>query len=223
MTNAKGKPSSAASNASSHARSLAARKADAGRPARPAAARGGDPRPFEVVGIPLGEPGYHVVEIESLRLGQSLLDKRAPMFVRTGVLVTNLGVHFKLGRENSLVWVTTLDRGQPVEAPTSSINDCNGKTLWTGRSTPGHRTSSRTGSMRTSRTARPTSGCFVTARNVDAKGGARASTPLRLRQLAEGHRGLAPQRADRRRAEPDLRALDGLRPHAAFAPARRSR
>ena len=68
-----------------------------------------------MVGIPLPEPGYHVVEIESLRLGQSLLDKRAPMFVRTGVLVTNLGVHFKLGRENSVVWVTTLDRGKPVE------------------------------------------------------------------------------------------------------------
>ena len=76
---------------------------------------GGDPRPFEVVGLPLAEPGYHVVEIESLRLGQALLDKRAPMYVRTGVLVTNLGVHFKLGRENSVVWVTTLDRGKPVE------------------------------------------------------------------------------------------------------------
>ena len=35
---------------------------------------GGDPRPFEVVGIPLSGPGFHVVEIESLRLGQSLLD-----------------------------------------------------------------------------------------------------------------------------------------------------
>ncbi|HET7794402.1 MAG TPA: alpha-2-macroglobulin, partial [Rhizobacter sp.] len=76
--------------------------------------QGGDPRPFEVVGIPIGEPGYHVVEIESARLGQALLDKQAPMFVRTGVLVTNLGVHFKLGRENSLVWVTTLDKGKPV-------------------------------------------------------------------------------------------------------------
>jgi len=73
---------------------------------------GGDPRPFEVVGLPFAEPGYHVVEIESLRLGQALLDKRAPMYVRTGVLITNLGVHFKLGRENSVVWVTTLDRGR---------------------------------------------------------------------------------------------------------------
>ena len=95
---------------------------------------GGDPRPFEVVGLPLAEPGYHVVEIESLRLGQALLDKRAPMYVRTGVLVTNLGVHFKLGRENSVVWVTTLDRGKPVEGADVAVNDCRGKPLWTGRS-----------------------------------------------------------------------------------------
>ena len=58
------------------------------------ALQGGDPRPFEVVGIPLAEPGYHVVEIESRRLSQSLLDKPQPMYVRTGVLVTNLGLHF---------------------------------------------------------------------------------------------------------------------------------
>ena len=58
---------------------------------------GGDPRPFEVVGIPLAEPGFHVVEIESRRLGESLLDKKAPMYVRTGVLVTNLGVHSSTG------------------------------------------------------------------------------------------------------------------------------
>ena len=96
--------------------------------------QGGDPRPFEVVGIPLGEPGYHVVEIESARLGQSLLDKRAPLFVRSGVLVTNLGVHFKLGRDNSLVWVTSLDRGQVVADAEVSIYNCFGKRLWNGRS-----------------------------------------------------------------------------------------
>jgi uncharacterized protein YfaS (alpha-2-macroglobulin family) len=95
---------------------------------------GGDPRPFEVVGIPLAEPGYHVVEIESLRLGQALLDKRAPMYVRTGVLVTNLGVHFKHGRENSVVWVTTLDRGEPVAGAEVVVHDCNGRSLWSGRS-----------------------------------------------------------------------------------------
>ncbi len=96
--------------------------------------QGGDPRPFEVVGIPLGEPGYHVIEIESARLGQSLLDKQAPLFVRSGVLVTNLGVHFKLGRENSLVWVTSLDRGQVMPGAEVSVYDCFGKRLWNGRS-----------------------------------------------------------------------------------------
>ncbi len=95
--------------------------------------QGGDPRPFEVVGIPLAEPGYHVVEIESRALGAALLDKAAPMFVRTGVLVTNLGVHFKNSRENSVVWVTSLDRGRPVEGAEVAINDCNGRRLWAGR------------------------------------------------------------------------------------------
>jgi uncharacterized protein YfaS (alpha-2-macroglobulin family) len=95
--------------------------------------QGGDPRPFEVVGIPLPEPGYHVVEIESRRLGESLLDKKAPMYVRTGVLVTNLGVHYKLGRENSLVFVTTLDRGKPVADAEVSVYGCSGERLWTGR------------------------------------------------------------------------------------------
>lgn len=93
---------------------------------------GGDPRPFEVVGIPLDGPGYHVVEIESPRLGASLLSERGPMYVRTGVLVTNLGVHFKLGRENSLVWVTSLDRGRPVASASVAVHDCRGKRLWTG-------------------------------------------------------------------------------------------
>ena len=95
--------------------------------------QGGDPRPFEVVGIPLPEPGYHVVEIESRRLGQALLDQDRPMFVRTGVLVTNLGVHFKQGRENSLVWVTTLDRARPVADAEVAVYRCDGQRLWSGR------------------------------------------------------------------------------------------
>ena len=94
---------------------------------------GGDPRPFEVVGIPLAAPGYYVVEIESLRLGASLLDKKAPMYVRTGVLVTNLGVHFKRSRENSLVWVTTLDKGKPVEGADVAVYDCRGRQIFAGR------------------------------------------------------------------------------------------
>jgi len=36
------------------------------------------------------------------------------MYVPTAALVTNLAVHFKKGREASLVWVTTLDQAEPV-------------------------------------------------------------------------------------------------------------
>lgn len=92
------------------------------------------PRPFEVVGIPLPEPGLHVVEIESPRLGRALLDREAPMFVRTAALVTNLGVHFKWGVENSGVWVTTLDTAQPVADAALQISDCRGNPVWQGRS-----------------------------------------------------------------------------------------
>ena len=131
---------------------------------------GGDPRPFEVVGIPLAEPGYHVVEIESLRLGQSLLDKREPMFVRTGVLVTNLGVHFKSSRENSLVWVTTLDRGQPVAGAEVAINDCNGKKLWSGPTdAQGIARANQTFDVNFASCAADRA-LFVTARKADAQG-----------------------------------------------------
>nr|WP_157900406.1 Ig-like domain-containing alpha-2-macroglobulin family protein [Rhodoferax koreense] len=95
-----------------------------------------DPRPFEVVGIPL-TPGFHVLEISSKRLGQSLLDENhgpdRTMVVRTSTLVTNLGVHFKLGRENALAWVTTLDKGQPVANAVVQVSDCRGKPLVNAR------------------------------------------------------------------------------------------
>ncbi len=91
-----------------------------------------DPRPFEVVGIPLA-PGFHVVEIASQKLGSSLLDERhgagRTMYVRTSALVTNLGVHFKLGRENALAWVTTLDKGAPVAGAVVRVSDCRGTEL----------------------------------------------------------------------------------------------
>jgi len=87
----------------------------------------------EVLGLPLSERGYHVVELESRLLGAALLDKRAPMYVRTGALVTNLAVHFKKGRSSSLVWVTSLDRGRPVADARVAVADCNGKPLWSGR------------------------------------------------------------------------------------------
>lgn len=88
-----------------------------------------DPRPFEVVGIPLPEPGFHVVEVASPRLGGALLGRAAPMYVRTAVLVTNLGVHFKVGRDNALAWVTTLDDGKPVPNARVHVLSCDGQSL----------------------------------------------------------------------------------------------
>ena len=93
-------------------------------------AAGGDPRPFEVVGIPLSA-GFHVVEVTSQKLGASLLDDHhgqdRTMVVRTSALVTNLGVHFKLGRENAVAWVTTLDKGTPVANAQVRVSDCRGR------------------------------------------------------------------------------------------------
>jgi uncharacterized protein YfaS (alpha-2-macroglobulin family) len=138
-----------------------------------------EPHPFELIGIPLPQPGYHVVEIESPRLGAALLDRAAPMYVRTGVLVTNLGVHFKWAPLNSGVWVTTLDKAKPVADAALQVSDCRGKPVWQGR-TDAH------GFARIDRalprmtyeacetsdlgpTGRP-AGYFVSARKTDAQG-----------------------------------------------------
>jgi len=95
----------------------------------------GDARPFEVIGIPL-TPGFHVLEIASRKLGDALLDERygtnRTMYVRTSALATNLAVHFKLGRENALAWVTTLDKGTVVAGATVRVSDCRGAEITSG-------------------------------------------------------------------------------------------
>ena len=88
---------------------------------------------FEVVGIPLHKPGLHIVELESPLLGATLLGKARPMYVSSAALVTNMTAHFKKGRESSLVWVTTLDRGLPVAGAEVNIRDCQGKLHWQGK------------------------------------------------------------------------------------------
>lgn len=91
-------------------------------------------RAFEVVGIPLTRPGFYVVELASPKLGAALLTGSHPgatggevYHVSTAALVTNLSVHFKHGRESSLVWVTALDSGAPVANAQVSVQDCSGK------------------------------------------------------------------------------------------------
>lgn len=88
---------------------------------------------FEVVGIPLKQPGFYVVELASPRLGEALFDQKRPYYVHAAALVTNLSVHFKLGKESSLVWVTALDSGEPVPGADVAVRDCSGKIYLQGR------------------------------------------------------------------------------------------
>ncbi len=104
-----------------------------GRPKEFAVSKPNGAKAFEVVGIPLKEPGLYVVEIESPILGASMLENRRSMFVAAAALVTNLSVHFKWGRESSLAWVTTLDKAQPVKDAFVTAQDCAGNTLWQGK------------------------------------------------------------------------------------------
>ncbi len=93
-------------------------------------------RAFEVVGIPLEKPGFYVVELASPKLGAALLAQNKPYYARTSTVVTNLGVHFKLGRESSLVWVTRLNDAAPVRNARITVRDCFGNLHWQGRTGP---------------------------------------------------------------------------------------
>lgn len=95
---------------------------------------------FEVIGIALEKPGFYVIELASPKLGAALLtgsNSKATggevYHVSTAVLVTNLAVHLKHGRESSLVWVTALDTGAPVGNAQVSVQDCKGREYWKGR------------------------------------------------------------------------------------------
>jgi uncharacterized protein YfaS (alpha-2-macroglobulin family) len=55
------------------------------------------------------------------------------MYVPTSALVTNMAVHFKWGAESSVVWVTSLDKGEPVGAAKVSIRDCKNAVLAEGQ------------------------------------------------------------------------------------------
>ncbi len=90
----------------------------------------GKGKAFEVIGIPLKHYGFHVVELASPALGNALLGRNVPRYVAAGALVTDMAVHFKWGRESSLVWVTALESGQPVPHAAIHVTDsCTGKPI----------------------------------------------------------------------------------------------
>ncbi|WP_298016912.1 MG2 domain-containing protein [uncultured Castellaniella sp.] len=98
--------------------------------------RDAEGKDIEMIGVPVAAPGLHVLEAASPRLGARLLaEKGKPggvMYVRSAVLVTNLAVHVKTGRDDALVWVTTLDGGQPVSGAQVAILGCDGTRIRQG-------------------------------------------------------------------------------------------
>jgi uncharacterized protein YfaS (alpha-2-macroglobulin family) len=90
-------------------------------------------RAFEVIGIPLKQPGFYVVELASPVLGKALLGRNQTRYVAAGALVTNMAVHFKWGHDRSLAWVTTLDGARPVSGADVRVTDsCTGRELARG-------------------------------------------------------------------------------------------
>jgi len=88
-------------------------------------------RDFQVVGLPLAQTGFHIVELQSRVLAKSLLGSDTkPMYVPAAALVTNMVIHTKWGRDSSVFWVTALDSGLPVSNARVSLVDCQGKTFW---------------------------------------------------------------------------------------------
>ena len=93
----------------------------------------GKGKDFEVVGIPLTEPGFYVVELASPALGASLLGRPVTRYVSAAALVTNMAVHFKWGGEKSLAWVTTLDGAASVAGADVRVSDsCTGAQIARG-------------------------------------------------------------------------------------------
>lgn len=81
----------------------------------------------EVVGIPLKGNGFYAVEIESPLLGQSLLDKKTPYYVRSAALVTGMTASVKYSDSEAWVWVTRLKDATVVKGAKIRIYDIKGQ------------------------------------------------------------------------------------------------
>ena len=114
-----------------------------------------------------------MVELASPKLGAALLGEPKPFYVRAAVMVTNLSVHFKLGRESSLVWVTQLNDATPV-AERGRWRCATAAAPCTGRAAPTRRASRAWAKALPERDGLPSCGIdegarefFVTARTGD--------------------------------------------------------
>ena len=86
---------------------------------------------FQTAAVPLAGQGLEILELE-LPPTATIPNTR---YVLGKAIATDLDVHFKLGRESSLVWVTRFADGRPLADVALRITDgCTGDSLWHGRS-----------------------------------------------------------------------------------------
>ena len=94
----------------------------------------GDPRPFEVVGIPRCHSPVFTSRRNRIRKNSARRSSKAarcscarpPWSPISGCISSS-------GRPNAGVWVTTLDHGKPVSGATVQVSDCTGTALWSGK------------------------------------------------------------------------------------------
>lgn len=90
-----------------------------------------------VIGIPFKRYGLYLLEVESGAFKDYLVQqeegkKSDKAYLHTTVLVTNMAITFKKGRDSSLVFVTRLSDGEPVEGAEVKVFDCRGEEYFTG-------------------------------------------------------------------------------------------
>lgn len=88
--------------------------------------RTGPEKGYEVIGIPLKEKGFYVLELNSKNLNENY-DR--DLYVKTAVLATNMAVHLKWGIDNTLVWVTNLSTNEVIPQADVVLYDGSGVEL----------------------------------------------------------------------------------------------
>jgi len=93
-----------------------------------------------VIGIPFKRYGLYFLEAESSILGEYIIPKKSEekdhikkAYIHSVALVTDMAVTFKYGLKNSLVLVTRLGDGTPVNGAEIGLFDCTGKIYYTGK------------------------------------------------------------------------------------------
>ena len=202
-----------------HARAVAAGQEEgverADLPAHRRPRRPKTPGATEVIGLPLRRSGYHVVEVSSRVLGRAARP-RAPMYVRTGVLVTPIGVH-----QNAAA-ATAWSGHDAGPRAAGGQRRCRRQRLprrdAAGRAAPTHRAGAHSARLRRNGSRSDCishDGLFVTARARRAP--TAAATWPSSSATEPRYRVVALRPADRARSldDADTVRAHGVRPHAA--------